>query len=100
MTSDLESVIRDLVVANRILGNENVVDAYGHVSIRHPTNPERYFLSCSRSPELVERDDIDMVDICAPNNLHLEIAEAASSASDVSLDQRVDEIALRLSPGA
>ena len=58
MTSNLESVIRDLVVANRILGNEDLVDAYGHVSIRHPTNPERYFLSCSRSPELVERDDI------------------------------------------
>ena len=58
MTSNLESVIRDLVVANRILGNEDVVDAYGHVSIRHPTNPERYFLSCSRSPELVEREDI------------------------------------------
>ena len=58
MTGNLESVIRDLVVANRILGNEDVVDAYGHVSIRHPTNPERYFLSCSRSPELVERNDI------------------------------------------
>ncbi len=56
--SDLEAAIRDLVVANRILGKEDVVDAYGHVSIRHPTDPERYFLSCSRSPELVERTDI------------------------------------------
>jgi ribulose-5-phosphate 4-epimerase/fuculose-1-phosphate aldolase len=55
---DLDSVLRDLVVANRILANENVVDAYGHVSVRHPTNPEHYFLSCSRSPELVTRDDI------------------------------------------
>lgn len=55
---DLEAAIRDLVVANRILGNEDVVDAYGHVSIRHPTDPERYFLSCSRSPALVARADI------------------------------------------
>ena len=55
---DLENAIRDLVVANRILGREDVVDAYGHVSIRHPSDPERYFLSCSRSPALVERADI------------------------------------------
>ncbi|MEI9987468.1 MAG: class II aldolase/adducin family protein [Aliidongia sp.] len=33
-------------------------DAYGHVSIRHPDNPERFLLSCSRSPEFVEADDI------------------------------------------
>ena len=55
---DLEIALRDLVVANRILANESVVDAYGHVSIRHPNNPERYFLSCSRSPELVQSSDI------------------------------------------
>jgi ribulose-5-phosphate 4-epimerase/fuculose-1-phosphate aldolase len=55
---DLASAIRDLVIANRILARENVVDAYGHVSIRHPLNPQRYLLSCSRSPELVERADI------------------------------------------
>ena len=56
--TDLESVLRDLVIANRILANENVVDAYGHVSVRSPLNPERYYLSCSRSPELVQRSDI------------------------------------------
>ena len=57
-TIDFETALRDLVVANRILANEDVVDAYGHVSIRSPKNPERYFLSCSRSPELVQRSDI------------------------------------------
>ncbi|MAM68636.1 MAG: class II aldolase/adducin family protein [Pseudomonadota bacterium] len=56
--ADLEPLLRDLVVANRILANENVVDAYGHVSIRNPNNPDHYFLSCSRSPELVQRADI------------------------------------------
>lgn len=50
--------LRDLVVANRILANEGVVDAFGHVSIRHPDNPDRYLLSRSRSPELVTMDDI------------------------------------------
>jgi HCOMODA/2-hydroxy-3-carboxy-muconic semialdehyde decarboxylase len=56
--STKEEAIRDLVVANRILAHENVVDAYGHVSIRHPTKPDHFLLSRSRSPELVEAGDI------------------------------------------
>ena len=56
-------LLRALVVANRILANEKVVDAYGHVSVRNPDNPERYFLSCSRSPELVRHDDIMEFDL-------------------------------------
>jgi HCOMODA/2-hydroxy-3-carboxy-muconic semialdehyde decarboxylase len=55
---DLERSIVDLVIANRVLANENVVDAYGHVSIRHPHKPDRYFLSRSLSPEFVTKDDI------------------------------------------
>jgi len=51
-------VIRDLALANRILAREGVVDAFGHVSARHPERPDRYLLSCSRSPELVTRADI------------------------------------------
>ena len=43
-----------LVAANRILAREDVVDAFGHVSLRHPDNPSRYVMSRSRSPELVE----------------------------------------------
>src|SRR5258705_7736026 len=56
--SNLDTVIKDLVIANRILAREDVVDAYGHVSIRNPDNPKYFFLSRSVSPELVERDDI------------------------------------------
>jgi HCOMODA/2-hydroxy-3-carboxy-muconic semialdehyde decarboxylase len=54
-TSD---AIRDLVIANRILAHEGVLDAYGHVSARHPTDPGRFLLARSRSPELVDREDI------------------------------------------
>ena len=36
----LEQTINDLVIANRILAHENVVDAYGHVSVRHPDKPD------------------------------------------------------------
>lgn len=50
--------LRDVVVANRILAREGVVDAYGHVSVRSPGDPDRYLMSRSRSPELVTADDI------------------------------------------
>jgi ribulose-5-phosphate 4-epimerase/fuculose-1-phosphate aldolase len=56
--NDLERAIGDLVIANRILAKEDVVDAYGHVSIRHPQKPDHYLLSRSLSPEFVSRDDI------------------------------------------
>jgi ribulose-5-phosphate 4-epimerase/fuculose-1-phosphate aldolase len=56
--SKLDAAIQDLVMANHILAHENIVDAYGHVSIRHPHDPERFLLSCSRSPEFVSADDI------------------------------------------
>jgi len=57
----------DLVVANRILANENVVDAYGHVSLRNPENPKRFFLARSLAPELIEAGDIMEFDLeCNP----------------------------------
>lgn len=52
------TLMQEAVTANRILAREGVVDAYGHVSIRHPEHEDRYLLSCSRSPELVTLDDI------------------------------------------
>lgn len=54
----LNNAIGELVIANRILARENVIDGFGHVSVRHPTNPDRFLLSRSRSPEIVTRDDI------------------------------------------
>ena len=64
MTPDvLDNAVREVVIANRILANERVVDAYGHVSVRHPLDPRRYLLSRSRAPELVERGDIIEFDL-------------------------------------
>ena len=54
----LRQTIRQLVVANRILAHEGVLDVFGHVSVRHPERADRYLLSCSRSPELVTEEDI------------------------------------------
>ena len=47
-----------LVAANRILAREDVVDAFGHASIRDPENPKRYVMARSRSPQLVEFADL------------------------------------------
>jgi HCOMODA/2-hydroxy-3-carboxy-muconic semialdehyde decarboxylase len=47
-----------LVAANRILANESVVDAFGHVSVRDPNNAERYVMSRAVSPALVEYADL------------------------------------------
>ena len=63
-------ILRDLVIANRILAHEGVVDAYGHISVRHPERSDRFFLSGSRSPELVTLDDIIEYDLdCNPIDL-------------------------------
>ena len=61
--NNVESAIRKLVVANRILAAEGVVDAFGHISVRHPDRPDRYLLACSRSPELVKIADIMEFDL-------------------------------------
>jgi HCOMODA/2-hydroxy-3-carboxy-muconic semialdehyde decarboxylase len=47
-----------LIAANRILAREDIVDAFGHVSVRDPDNSRRYVMARSRSPELVEHTDL------------------------------------------
>jgi ribulose-5-phosphate 4-epimerase/fuculose-1-phosphate aldolase len=58
-----QAVIDDLVAANRILAAEKIVDGYGHVTVRHPGNPNRYFISRSIAPELVTAADIMEFDL-------------------------------------
>jgi ribulose-5-phosphate 4-epimerase/fuculose-1-phosphate aldolase len=53
-----DRVLNDLVIANKILAKEDIVDAYGHVSMRNPENPKTFFLARSLAPELVTVDDI------------------------------------------
>ena len=56
-------LVEDLVAANRVLAQEGILDAYGHVSVRHPTNPNRYLLSRSLAPILVTASDIIEYDL-------------------------------------
>ena len=65
------AVIEDLVAANRILAAQGIFDAFGHVSVRHPRDPNRFLLARSVAPELVTADDILEYDLDAvPVNLN------------------------------
>jgi ribulose-5-phosphate 4-epimerase/fuculose-1-phosphate aldolase len=56
-------LVDDLVAANRTLARLNVLDAFGHVSVRDPRNPHRYLISRSIAPESVTRADILVLDL-------------------------------------
>jgi ribulose-5-phosphate 4-epimerase/fuculose-1-phosphate aldolase len=59
----LDAVIDDLVAANRILYRQGVVDGFGHVTVRHPGNKDRYLMSASLAPGRVTKDDIMEFDL-------------------------------------
>jgi len=67
--SALTTVVDDLVAANRILAGLEVLDGFGHVSVRHPERTDCFLLARSLAPELVTRNDIMTFDMaCAPQN--------------------------------
>jgi HCOMODA/2-hydroxy-3-carboxy-muconic semialdehyde decarboxylase len=55
--------LQDLVAAYRILAAHGVIDAYGHVSLRSPRNPQRYYVARSLAPELVTQADLIEYDL-------------------------------------
>lgn len=87
--------IEQCVMANRILANENVIDVYGHLSVRNPENPFTYFQACRIPPELVTRNDILEIDFdgniissnkgvyCREIALHSAIYEARSDVNAI-----------------
>lgn len=57
-----KALVDDLVAANRILAAHEVLDAYGHVSMRSDKRPERFVMSRSRAPALVTAADLMELD--------------------------------------
>jgi HCOMODA/2-hydroxy-3-carboxy-muconic semialdehyde decarboxylase len=57
------AAIQELALASRILANQGVLDAYGHVSMRHPTDPNRYLMARSLAPALITAADILQFDL-------------------------------------
>ena len=60
---DVASAVAELVIANRVLAHLELVDSFGHITIRNPENPGTYFISRSRAPGLVTREDIMEFDL-------------------------------------
>src|SRR5580704_8950691 len=58
MPDTLAETLHELIVATRILANEKILDAFGHVSVRNPNDPSRYFIPRHRAPELAEISDL------------------------------------------
>jgi HCOMODA/2-hydroxy-3-carboxy-muconic semialdehyde decarboxylase len=56
-------LLRDLAAASRILAAQGVVDGFGHVSMRHPSAPDRYLMARSIAPALVTPGDIIEYDL-------------------------------------
>ena len=52
------NLFQDLVIAYRLLAEHGIIDAYGHISVRSPSNPERYWIARSVAPELVTEADM------------------------------------------
>jgi HCOMODA/2-hydroxy-3-carboxy-muconic semialdehyde decarboxylase len=57
------ALIEDIVVGSRVLADFGVLDGFGHVSARHPTNPNHFLMSRSLAPALVTADDIMEFDL-------------------------------------
>jgi ribulose-5-phosphate 4-epimerase/fuculose-1-phosphate aldolase len=75
MPDPLAEARYELALANRIIAHEGVLDGFGHVSMRHPSDRGRYLLARSRSPELIEPSDI----------LEFTLDSEPVSATDVAL---------------
>src|ERR1700704_5596824 len=58
MADPLAEARQELATANRLLANEGVLDAFGHISLRHPTKPDRYLISRYGAAELMKPSDI------------------------------------------
>lgn len=57
------ALLEELVVANRILAQQQVVDAFGHISVRHPKDPSLYLMARHLAPGLVTAEDIATFDL-------------------------------------
>ena len=57
------TILEDLAAASRILADQGVFDAAGHVSMRHPGHSERFLMSRSLAPQMITADDIMEFDV-------------------------------------
>jgi ribulose-5-phosphate 4-epimerase/fuculose-1-phosphate aldolase len=58
-----DGLLEDIVIGSRVLADFGVLDGFGHVSARHPTNPNHFLMSRSLAPALVTANDIMEFDL-------------------------------------
>jgi len=58
-----KELIAELVLANKILYGLDVVDAFGHISVRHPKDPTKYLMARHLPPGIVTAKDIVLFDL-------------------------------------
>lgn len=99
----------DLIAANRILANEGVIDAFGHVSCRHPQRSGHFLMSRARAPALVEAADLIEFDAAgtaidaagrrpyAERFIHAAIYEARPDVTSVVHDHSAEVIPFGIS---
>jgi ribulose-5-phosphate 4-epimerase/fuculose-1-phosphate aldolase len=56
-------LLEDLVAAYRILADHNLLDGWGHVSVRHNKDPNRYLMARGMSADMVTAKDIIEFDL-------------------------------------
>lgn len=63
MNEATTALLADTATAYRMLVNENVLDGFGHISVRAPGRPERFFMPRAMPPSLVQVDDFLELDV-------------------------------------
>mgnify|MGYP003454519895 CR=1 FL=1 len=63
-------LMADLVDANRILADQGIVDAFGHVSVRHDRRADRFLLARNLAPGLVTESDILEYEVATGEAVH------------------------------
>jgi len=62
-SQSLAEVLDEFVLANRILADQSIIaDGFGHLSVRSPADPNRFYMSRARAAGLVTREDVLEID--------------------------------------
>ena len=79
------ATLEDLAASSRILADQGVFDAAGHVSLRHPGHPDRFLMSRSLAPQMITADDIMEFD------LDCNLVQTFSQQNPISVKQKLGE---------
>lgn len=73
MHNNTKQCLDDLVIATKILVNEQVIDGFGHVSVRNPERSDRYFMTRDNYGGFNEENYIIELDLDSNPCKHKEI---------------------------